>query len=460
VQKPLATVVIGGLITATLLTLLILPVFYIFFTSQKFGNVFRKRPVKILSAIVLILTIVPFFQSVYAQPARTVSLQNAISIALDSNMAVRSASYSVDAGMAMKGASVNIPKTALDGEYGQMNSYSNDNSITISQSFEFPTVYINRYKLAEAELRSTEWKLKASQIEIATQVKQLYWQYVFLVAKQKLLMFQDSLYSGMVRAAELRVKTGETNKLEMITARSQDLEVKNQLYQINADLGILCRKLKIIMNSQFLPVPEQTALVKIQFSAVIDSASLYQNPSLGYIRQQVEVSRIRKKLEQSQMMPDLKLGYFSQTILGTQEVNGTPMTFGTDYRFNGLQAGITIPLWFPAFTSRNKAAKINENIARTDAEYYNSSVSGSYRTLLDEYKKYSSSVDYYEKQAVPEADLIIEQANLSYRAGALDYLEYVITLSRALIIRQNYLDALNYCNQTVISLEYITGKIF
>jgi cobalt-zinc-cadmium resistance protein CzcA len=200
--------------------------------------------------------------------------------------------------------------------------------------------------------------------------------------------------------------------------------------------------------------------MKISFATVSDSLSINENPSLGYIRQQVEVSDIRKKLERSQMMPDLRVGYFSQTIIGTQEVNGAPRTFGNEYRFNGLQAGITLPLWFPAFTARSKAAKISENIARTDAEYYTSSVSGGYRTLIDEYKKYSASVDYYEKQAVPEADLIIEQANLSYRAGALDYLDYVITLSRALIIKQNYIDALNYCNQTVISLEYITGKIY
>jgi cobalt-zinc-cadmium resistance protein CzcA len=35
VQKPLATVVIGGLITATLLTLLILPILYSFFAQKK-----------------------------------------------------------------------------------------------------------------------------------------------------------------------------------------------------------------------------------------------------------------------------------------------------------------------------------------------------------------------------------------------------------------------------------------
>ena len=199
---------------------------------------------------------------------------------------------------------------------------------------------------------------------------------------------------------------------------------------------------------------------RIDFASVSDSASIEQNPFLAYIKQQVEVSQIEKKLERSQMLPDLNVGYFSQTIIGTQDVNGVPRYFGTDYRFTGFQAGISVPLWFPPYTSRTKAAKINENIARNNAENYTKSISGNYQSLLDEYNKYSSSVDYYEKQAVPEADLIIEQATRSYKAGALDYLDYVLTLNRALAIRQNYLDALNNFNQTVISIEYITGKIF
>ena len=77
------------------------------------------------------------------------------------------------------------------------------------------------------------------------------------------------------------------------------------------------------------------------------------------------------------MMPDISIGYFSQTIIGTQEVNGSAQTFGKDYRFNGFQAGISVPLWFPSYRSKSKAAKINEEIARTDAEYYDKSI-GSY----------------------------------------------------------------------------------
>jgi cobalt-zinc-cadmium resistance protein CzcA len=174
----------------------------------------------------------------------------------------------------------------------------------------------------------------------------------------------------------------------------------------------------------------------------------------------VEVSKIEKKLENSQMYPDLNIGYFSQTMIGKQEVNGVMLTFGPEDRFTGMQAGISIPIWFKPYSARIKAAKINENAARNNAESFAKSVSSQYMTILDEYTKFSSSVEYYERQAVPEADIIIEQATLSYKAGALDYLDYVSTLNRAIAIKENYLDALNNCNQTIISIEYITGKIF
>jgi len=299
-----------------------------------------------------------------------------------------------------------------------------------------------------------------SQLEIATQVKQVYWQYVFLISKQKLLIYQDSLYSGFLRAAELRAKSGETNRLEMITARSQSLEIKNQLYQVTSDIAISGRKLMVLLNSKTVLIPSVTEVHRIDFVLNSDSISVIQNPYLGYIKQQVKVSQIEKNLERNQMLPDLNIGYFSQTIIGTQDVNGVSRNFGQGFRFTGVQAGISVPLWITPYTSRAKAARISENIARTNAENYDKSLTGSYQSLLDEYSKYTSSVDYYEKQAVPEADIIIDQATRSYKAGALDYLDYVLTLNRALAIRQNYLEALNSFNQTIISIEYITGKIF
>ena len=458
VQKPLATVVIGGLITATLLTLIVLPIFYIFFSSIKFR--FKSGSPKKLAIILMLFGATSISNELNAQQPRVINLHDAIQTALDSNLSVKSAALSIDVRKALKGTSVDLPKTVIDGQYGQFNSITNDNSFAISQSFAFPTVYVNRSKLAKANIKSSELQYLVSQLEIATQVKQVYWQYVFLTSKQKLLIYQDSLYSGFLRAAELRAKSGETNRLEMITARSQSLEIKNQLYQVTSDITISGRKLMVLLNSKTALIPSVSEVHRIDFALNSDSISVIQNPYLSYIKQQVEVSQIEKKLEQSQMLPDLNIGYFNQSIIGTQDVNGMPQTFGKGDRFTGVQAGISVPLWITPYTSRAKAAKISENIARTNAENYNKSLTGGYQSLLDEYNKYTSSVDYYEKQAVPEADLIIDQATKSYKAGALDYLDYVLTLNRALAIRQNYLEALNSFNQTIISIEYITGKIF
>lgn len=460
VQKPLATVVIGGLITATILTLVILPVFYMIFAPARVKTRSGEKTTKKLAMIFILIGVTSFLGKSNGQQPQRINLHDAIKTALDSNLSVKSAEYSVDVSKALKGAAFDLPKTSIDGQYGQFNSYSNDNSFSVSQSFAFPSVYINRNKLATANIKSSEWEYKVSRLDVATQVKQVYWQYVYLSAKQKLLCYQDTLYTRFLRAAELRAKAGETNRLEMITARSQSMEVKNQLYRINVDMSVCSRKLMVLLNSKLLMTPSDTLLHRISYTHTSDSVSADLNPSLGYVQQQVEVSKIEKKLERSQILPDINVGYFSQTMVGTQDINGISRIFDHSFRFTGVQVGLSVPLWIIPFTSRAEAARLNEKIARTNAEYAASSINVNYNSLVDEYRKYSSSVDFYEKQAVPEADLIIDQSTRSYRSGAMDYLDYVLSLNRALDIKQNYLDVLNNCNQTIISIEYITGKIF
>lgn len=460
VQKPLATVVIGGLITATFLTLVILPVFYIIFSNRSFRKTFRLKFSKSLTLFVLMAAVSGFPNQTKAQQPVRVDLKKAVQLAIDSNLVIRSSSHHVDVQRALKGSAWDIPKTAIDGQYGQFNSYSKDNSFTVSQSFAFPSFYINQYKLANAQVKSSEWELKQAQLEVATQVKQVYWQLAFLSSKHKLLLVQDSLFSGLLKAAVLRAKTGETNQLEMISARSQSLEVKNQVQQTVADLSIGSQKLQTLLNLQVPVLPTDTVLQRIDVSVLTDTADLSVNPSSGYIQQQVEIAGLEKNVERSKMMPDFTIGYFSQTMQGIQEVNGVPRTFGTGDRFSGIQAGISIPLWFVPYTSKAKAAKIKQQAAETNAEYFLKSLLGNYKSMLGELSKYSTSLDYYERQAIPEANLIIEQATLSYKAGAMDYIDYILTLNRALGIKQSYLEALNNYNQTMISLEFITGKIF
>jgi len=289
-------------------------------------------------------------------------------------------------------------------------------------------------------------------------VKQVYWQLAYLHAKQKLISLKDSLFAGFRRAAELRLQTGETNRLEMITARSQSMEMRNQLQQVNADILISIKKLQMLLNTDILLVPIDTVLKRADFLPMTDGSIVAGNPQLGLAQQQLEMSRMETQLEKSKLLPDLSIGYFSQTIQGEQVVNGIPRTFGLGDRFTGVQAGIAVPLWFAPHVAKIKAARLKEKVTQLNAENFSKSLSGNYNSLMGEYAKYTNSLTYYEKQAIPEADLIIDQATKSYKAGAIDYLDYIQSLSPALSIKQNYLDALNDYNQTIISIEYIIGK--
>ena len=134
-----------------------------------------------------------------------------------------------------------------------------------------------------------------------------------------------------------------------------------------------------------------------------------------------------------------------------------PRSYTLADRFTGVQAGITIPLWFVPHVAKIKAARLKEQIVKNDAANFNKMLESKYKSLLSEYATYTTSVDYYEQQAIPEANMIIDQLTRSYKAGAVDYLDYINGLGRALTIKLNYLDALNHYNQTAIALECIAG---
>jgi len=469
VQKALATVVIGGLITATLLTLLVLPVLYVLFSRNRHETEQLETPLKPLPYMnpLLLLFLFTAFNFCFPQTLQAqqpvspvLTLQEAIRQATGNNLNIHSAAYRVDMQRALKGASWDIGKTNFDYEYGQFNSFNKDNGISVSQAFSFPTLYANQHKLAKANVKSSEIDLSVTINGIANQVKTAWWQLVFFKSKLRLLQYQDTLYTGFLKAASRRAETGETNKLERISAESQSFEIKNQLKQTQADIEIYLRRLQTLLNTRQPITIADTVLVKLNLSVAADSSVLAANPSIALSLQQVEIVKMESKVEKAKLLPDFTIGYFNQSIMGTQDVNGTPRYFSPSDRFTGIKAGIAIPLWFGAHNSKIEASKINLNIAHTNAEYFKTALSGEFEVLLQEYGKYKSSLNYYEESALPQADMIINQSTKIYKLGDMDYLEYIQSLSRALLIKNNYLETLSQYNQSVIAIEFIVGKTY
>ncbi|MEI8204610.1 MAG: efflux RND transporter permease subunit, partial [Bacteroidota bacterium] len=449
VQKPLATVVIGGLISATLLTLIVLPVLYILFSGKK-----KKLKASSLKTLLLLLifsiTGLGFMSSANAQSKapRTLTLQHAIDLALTQNAQIKSSTLQVNYQKKLKTASWEFEKTNLDYSYGQTNSLANDDNFTVSQSF--PSVFqnIGRSRLAGAYVKQAELGLSLSKTEITAQVKTVYFQLLFDQSKMKLLLYQDSLYNQFLKAAELKNSSGESPMLEKVTAQTRSMEIKTQIQQLQSDIIIHNQKLQLILNEKEPIELAETALFKLNTAYSNDNSAISNNISLEMMKQEVEISKREKQVEKLKFMPDVSVGYFNQS---NKDV-------GNGIRFTGIQLGVAIPIIFFSQAAKVQAYHINEQIAQNNYEYYSSAVKNEMQTLMQEFQKLKTTVEYYENYAMKQSELIIEQSGKSYRAGNIDYVEYMMNLDKALEIQTNYLQTMKDYNQAVIEIEKILSK--
>ncbi|HQS50846.1 MAG TPA: CusA/CzcA family heavy metal efflux RND transporter, partial [Daejeonella sp.] len=371
VQRPLATVVIGGLITATLLTLIVLPVLYILF-ERKRKSAEVKSGLSALSVILILLfggMLLPINSSAQSIAGRKITLDQAIDEAVKNNSSLRAAIYEIDIQKSLKKGSVNLDRTSITYQKGQINSSNQDNHFLISQKTEFPTVYSSQSRLADQRIKSSERFFAITENDLIRQVKSVYYELVYLRGKERLFTYQDSLYSNLVKASDLRYRTGESNRLEKVTSETQLMELKNAIIQNQADILIAQNRLQTLLNTkERLSVDD--LLIKRPLEIPQDSSAIAQNPYLKFLEQEINVRRSETSLQQARRLPDFTAGYFNQSFQGLQNVNGIPQNFTRKDRFMGFQIGIGIPILPGGNKAKINASKISEQIAAANFQYH------------------------------------------------------------------------------------------
>ena len=390
--------------------------------------------------------------------ARIITLQQAIEEALNNNLSIKSANYNVELQRALRRGTNNTEKMNFSLTQGQINSIKWDNYINITQRIENPLVYKKQGQLAEARIQSSQQLVAVREVELIKDVKDVYSELVYLQAKRSLLIAQDTLYNNLARASNVRYRTGESTLLEKTTSETQSLEIKNRIVQNDAEMSIARQQLQTLMNISENILAADTQLVKREIEVLKNTAAIAQSPVLQYLQKQMEVSRRETEVQQAKRLPDFFGGYFNQSFRGVMNVDGVDKTFNATRRFQGVQVGIAIPILPSEHKAKIAASKINERIAATDYQYQQTALQSALKTLSYEYNKHRSSLDYYEKSGLPQADLILSNAERAFRSGEIPYMQYLQSLTMALKIKYDYIDELNLYNRTITSIENILGK--
>lgn len=461
VQRPLATVVIGGLITATALTLLVLPVLYIYFTEGKFKFNFRKK--KIVAILILIGGL--FFPAMQLQAQETnqvqervITLQQAIEMALKNNNRIKIAQYEIEVEEKGKYGAVTIPRTEFSYSRGEFNTpMVKDNQYGITQRINFPTVYTSQYKLAKARIKSSEQLKVIEENKLVADVKATYFRVLFLMQNKQLLQRQDSLYGNLNRSSSMRYESGESTKLESVTSATQSMQIKNKLQQNEADMRIASKQLQVVLNTDDDITITDSKLIRREIDLDFESQSVEQSPLYVYLKQQLEVRKRQTSVERNKMLPDIMLGYTSQTFIGVQNSGIANQNFSDNDRFSFFQVGIAIPIFPGGHRSKIQSAKIEEDIVQSQIELNKTQLQGELQNLLQEYYKLQGTLDYYQNEALPQAELIIDTSEKSFKSGDVSYTQYLQNLTLASSIQTEYLSTLYQYNQSIIVIEALLG---
>lgn len=465
VQKPLATVVIGGLITATLLTLVVLPVLYSFVEKIKPPKWRKKKTVVHTAIVLLLLSISGIANVAKAQTATgnsatpgTIDLSTAISTSLVVNPSTRVGALGVEYQQALRGSVRDIGKTNISVMYGQYNSpVPYDNNITINQNIPNP-VYLRRLsELSEANINASRFQSKIFQSQITYQVKVIYYNLLYRTEQRKLNQELITLYERILRAADVRFQTGETNILEKYNANTRLQEAIAQLQQTNEYIRTHIQQLQQFTNNRSIENIADTVLKEKPFALTLDSSMLGNNPQLQALRSQIEVAAKEIRVEKSKLLPDFSVGYFNQSLVGNYEVDGGTKYYGVGKRFQGVEAGISIPLFSKPQKARIRAAEINQQLRQTEVEalYFGLAQRGT--TLLSDLRRLQIQIDFYRNTAIPQANLLISTSQRAFEAGELDYYQLSQSINNAVDVRRQYIEILNQYNQTVIELELLSG---
>ncbi|HQQ93750.1 MAG TPA: CusA/CzcA family heavy metal efflux RND transporter [Bacteroidia bacterium] len=444
VQRPLATVVIGGLLIATLLTLFVLPVLYLLFE--------KNNPMK--TRLKPMLFIAGLFAAAQAMGQTPVSLQAAIDTAIRNNLTVKHERLRSEYQKKLVKTSASIPRANLVGGYGQINSSYHDNSIGLYQTFSFPTVYSRQKQVLSEEWKNAVLSVSLKEAETKRRVSEAFYALLFLKGKEKLLLRNDSLYEDFEKKARLRFNSGESNILELTTAETQRGQIAIQLEQLKQEAELLLLQFRLLLNSMSDLVPKETP-ARLVLDPGVDSSLLDQHPVIRMANQQRTIALMEQKTQKARMMPDINLGYYNMSMIGNGADN---VMYTRSQRFQSFQVGIGIPLFFGEQRAKIKASGLGRSISENDYQLQRNMIQNDFRAALFQYRTNETILDYYEKKAIPNATRIYQASIKQFASGEISYIDWVLLTNQAISIESAYLEALKNFNESVIYIHYLTSK--
>jgi cobalt-zinc-cadmium resistance protein CzcA len=437
VQRPLATVVIGGLVLATFLTLFVLPILYLLFEKKVY--VPKEKMLGLFLFAIL-------SGSVSLQAQTPISLQAAIDTALQNNEGLSAESFKALAAKKMQQTAWSLPNAELVYGRGQIQSNYQDDSWEFTQKLAFPGFYGAQKKVLKADYQMAQQDYSAATFSIKAAVSETYYQYLHALEKERIYQRIEKQLAQLLKLADLRLAAGESNIIEKSAAAQQMAEALKQLQQVKLAKQISLIRFQILLGTAQEYVPDSTAL-RMPFAERI---ALDNNPVLLKFQTQQSLSRAKLKTERMRFLPELHLGYQNMSITG---VGNDERFYPRSNRFQAVQVGIGMPLFLGSNLARSKALAFELKASELSFAYARKQILQQQESMFKQIISLDTLCKYYETGVLYEANLAQDAAWQQYQQGGINFMEWMLLHNQSIQTNTTYLEIVQQYNQLLIQYQ-------
>ncbi len=429
VQKPLATVVIGGLISATLLTLLVLPVLYQWLHKSSEVRTMGKS-----TATVILLLI---GSSAFGQ--NTLTMERAVELGLQNHPNWVRSEGAVSQAEAERRAAFNVAPTEFQLQYGQINASDLDYNFAIQQDIGSILGHLKRGESGRAliALREAEFHLEEKKLTLLIQSAYMDWKWAY--DRWKILADQDSLIRSFQAKVDLKAELGESRPSEVYQADAELLEFERLVTKAHIDYLEYEVALFTLLQSDDVFVPAEGMEVMAIESAVqlaLDSTLLLP------LLERVEYAETQIDVQSSEFFPSFQVGYFNQMLEG---VPG----------FQGVSVGMTYPLVFNARGANVTQAKIDAEISKSRSDYEANAYLKELEFTRESWELRSALALMYKDRQLENARKLRTTAQLEWENGEVDFYQFFQLFKMSVEMQMNTMDVLRDYNLTTLRYQFL-----
>lgn len=390
------------------------------------------------------------FCALFPVHSSEISLKNAIDSATANNQSIKNQRLLVEYREILKKAGYTVEQAVLSVDYGQINSIYSDTKLSLTQRYQFPTVYSKQQSLLNEEWNSAILTKDVTIAQLKKTVSDIYHTILIQRKKEHILVEADSMYREYVRISRVRLEKGESNILENSFHEIERGSIQLQLQEIRNALRIHELQFQLLLNTSQQYIP---ATIDLEHNPQTNKQSdIALHPMLRQGRQSIEIAKAQQELEQSRFLPDVLIGISNHSIQG---VGADDVLYPLSRRFNSFSIGIGIPHPFGSQSAIVEASKTALKISEYEYQYALKKYQSELQSALNRRDSMISMMQSMKETQFPIIEKVRNAANVQYAAGEITYLEWTMAMHQTMTIQTQYLQLLQTYHELTNTINYL-----